>query len=67
MKTFQVIAMLVALAPGCKDSVEQPQAADPYQRWLSYHLHHYTMTQIRSCYCVYGSEKRVSPSMPILS
>jgi hypothetical protein len=47
-------AVALLLAAGCHDAPVQPPAADAYERWMSHHLHDYTVTQTRGCFCAEG-------------
>ena len=55
---MRIILALVALVlsfAACKEQTTQ-SPSDPYERWLSYRLHDYTIDQVRSCYCPDGGQ-----------
>ena len=42
---------------GCKEQSNEPISATPYEKWLSYNIHNYTIEQIRTCECINGGIK----------
>ena len=55
------ISVLLLLLPGCTDQGSQPLPPDPYELWISFNIHNYSMDQVRICFCPEaGQTMRVS-------
>jgi hypothetical protein len=39
---------------GCSEQSNEPGPQTPYEIWRSYNVRHYTVEQVRSCFCING-------------
>jgi len=56
MRNHYCLCLLLLLSVRCKDQTSEPVPSDPYERWVSYGSHNYTVTQVLSCYCANRGE-----------
>ena len=50
-RKYFFLGCLIALFMSCKENPSQPVQLTPYERWQSFHLHNYTIDQVRMCFC----------------